>query len=145
MAHLAVWELGWVSGAPCLDSGLPEPQASSCVPTPPFSTDATPEDTVHPALDADQGVTSTLWRQLGPEAPGPSAGDFASSSPDRPSAFQETGPRTPDLEASSAPGEAQWEPTAKGSPVPTPPWIYDPTYLLACPAHGCELAEPEGP
>ncbi|XP_077887238.1 obscurin-like [Ictidomys tridecemlineatus] len=64
----------------------------------------TQEGSAQPSLGADQEVPSVLQRLLGPEAPGPSAGDFASPTPGprEPLAFQEAGPQAP--EASGTPG-----------------------------------------
>ncbi|XP_046321740.1 obscurin, partial [Marmota monax] len=65
----------------------------------------TQEGSAQPSLGADQEVPSVLQRLLGPEAPGPSAGDFASPTPGprEPLAFQEAGPQAP--EASGTPAE----------------------------------------
>ncbi|MBZ3891303.1 Obscurin, partial [Sciurus carolinensis] len=68
---------------------------------------ATQEVSTHPSLDADQEITSVLWRLLGPEAPGPSAGDFASPGSGEPRTLQEAGPQAPGPEASGTPGQAR--------------------------------------
>ncbi|XP_048657348.1 obscurin isoform X33 [Marmota marmota marmota] len=73
----------------------------------------TQEGSAQPSLGADQEVPSVLQRLLGPEAPGPSAGDFASPTPGprEPLAFQEAGPQAP---------EASGTPAAETPEVPQP-------------------------
>ncbi|KAM4869513.1 LOW QUALITY PROTEIN: obscurin-like [Urocitellus parryii] len=73
----------------------------------------TQDGSAQSSLGADQEVPSVLQRLLGPEAPGPSAGDFASPTPGprEPLAFQEAGPQAP---------EASGTPAAETPEVPQP-------------------------
>ncbi|XP_077892407.1 obscurin-like, partial [Ictidomys tridecemlineatus] len=82
----------------------------------------TQEGSAQPSLGADQEVPSVLQRLLGPEAPGPSAGDFASPTPGprEPLTFQEAGPQAP--EASGTPGKPCRELAARTHPVLTLSW-----------------------
>lgn len=142
--------LGWLTWA-SLKTGmgfleqLPWAQATPH----PYTLTTSPTDAaVLPSValeQVNQEITSVQRTLVGPEAPGPSAGDQASPGPGGAPTLQEASPWPPGTEVLKESGEAQQWADHKAPPVPRLIPGADPNLGHGvCPPHESELAEPWG-